>query len=201
MKKERTSKRPRGSVRADQIALSATGKMRCAKCGEEKSIDQFPSKGKHRDGVPRYSYCKPCHSTYQRIQKLARQFNLTVEDYETIFNFQGGVCGACKRPPIPGKARLAVDHNHKTGLIRGLVCAWCNRVMGLLRDDADRFASMATYLTTPPAVIALNGERFGRLGGVGIKAATRKRLERAAAKTLLARPVEARLRDTRGEGT
>src|SRR5687768_13778244 len=65
---------------------------------------------------------------------LRRRFGITIEQYEQLLEAQGGVCGICGRPP--GKLRLAVDHNHETGEVRGLLCSDCNTAIGLLRENA-----------------------------------------------------------------
>jgi hypothetical protein len=72
------------------------------------------------------------------MKKLRR--GLTIEEYEERLTAQGGVCAICGRPPNP-KRRFAVDHNHKTGQTRGLLCWICNlKVLGRL----ERFMSFAT---------------------------------------------------------
>jgi hypothetical protein len=63
-----------------------------------------------------------------------------VEEYERRLAAQGGGCAVCGRPPKVGK-RLCTDHNHKTGLKRGLICHICNgRILGRL----ERFKGHAT---------------------------------------------------------
>lgn len=57
---------------------------------------------------------------------------------------QGGVCAICRRPSDP--APLHVDHDHRTGAIRGLLCSPCNTAIGLLGDDPDRMMAAAAYL-------------------------------------------------------
>jgi 5-methylcytosine-specific restriction endonuclease McrA len=69
----------------------------------------------------------------ERVRNLA-QFGLTIEDYDAMYEAQGGVCAICKQPETSqrdGKVyRLAVDHNHNTGQVRGLLCFKCNSAMG-----------------------------------------------------------------------
>ena len=69
----------------------------------------------------------------ERIRNLA-QFGLTIEDYDAMYKAQGGVCAICKQPETSqrdGKVyRLAVDHDHNTGEVRGLLCFKCNSAMG-----------------------------------------------------------------------
>jgi hypothetical protein len=111
-----------------------------------------------------------------RARRLKTLFNLTPEEYDRILAFQQGVCALCYRPP--GKTRLAVDHNHKTGLVRGLLCWTCNTALGKFRDDDDRVNAAAYYVNDPPATEALGREVFGVLGRTTNKKSTRKRAER-----------------------
>jgi len=55
--------------------------------------------------------------------------DMTLARYEEMFSAQGGVCKICQRPE-PAQRRLAVDHDHKTGLVRGLLCTRCNIQLG-----------------------------------------------------------------------
>lgn len=161
-----------------QRMMAEQGRVACAKCGELKGPDEYPSGRKARNGQKRYAYCKACHREYQRLSTLRRVFNMTPADYDLILDEQGKACGICRRPP--GKTRLAVDHCHRTGLIRGLVCWRCNRAIAIMQDNAELHDRAARYLRLPPAIIALRGERFGRPGRVSNKASTVRRLLRAA---------------------
>ncbi len=76
--------------------------------------------------------------------RLERATPEVVAWYKSLLKEQGGVCAICKRPPM--KHRLAVDHNHKTNEIRGLLCARCNRGIGLFFDDQAMFLRAADYL-------------------------------------------------------
>lgn len=155
-------KKRRLEATVDHATGEITLTLHCPKCQTDKPLDAFPRKGNYRDGTKRYGYCRPCHSVYQRRQKLKRVFNISVEEYDAMLDAQGGVCAICERPP--GKTRLAIDHEHKTGLIRGLVCPPCNHGLGYWADDIRRLDAAAQYLRTPPAVAALGAPRFGRKG-------------------------------------
>ncbi|HLE80784.1 MAG TPA: endonuclease domain-containing protein [Dehalococcoidia bacterium] len=63
---------------------------------------------------------------WKRAAKLKR-LGLTPADYEIFLEVQGGLCAFCGR--VPTHRRLAVDHNHKTGKVRGLLCYRCNRFL------------------------------------------------------------------------
>jgi Recombination endonuclease VII len=89
-------------------------------------------------------------------------YRLTEDKYERILAYQHGRCAGCGRPP--GPIRLAVDHCHKTGRIRGLLCWLCNRAIGIIRDNATTAANLGGYLASPPAPLALGEETFGLIG-------------------------------------
>lgn len=86
-----------------------------------------------------------------KIARL-RRFGITEQDYLVLFERQNGLCAICRKPeeivdPRNGKVRaLAVDHNHKTGQIRELLCGSCNRALGFLKEDLLRAESLATYI-------------------------------------------------------
>jgi hypothetical protein len=67
---------------------------------------------------------------------------MSLEDWKTLFDAQGGVCAICGVVP----QRPVVDHCHNTGKVRGILCDTCNRCMGLLKDDPDLLMSAAAYL-------------------------------------------------------
>lgn len=130
--------------KAAAYLLLAEGKKACPRCGEVKDLEDFPKRGTQRNGQTRYGYCKPCHVSYQRERKLAREYGITVEEYDRMVEAQGGRCAICERPP--GANRLAVDHDHATGHVRGLLCPSCNGVLGRWADEVDRFQRAAEYL-------------------------------------------------------
>ncbi len=109
-----------------------------------------------------------------RASRLGRQFALTVAEYEEILEHQGGCCAVCGRPPC--NVRLAVDHSHRTGEVRGLLDYSCNHALGVFRDREDLLLAAAKYLQHPPAEEALGGKRWGLRGRVGNKVATIKKL-------------------------
>jgi hypothetical protein len=83
---------------------------------------------------------------YSRRKLLKNKYGLTVEEYDKMLIAQGGKC-ICGRNH---KNRLHVDHNHKNGEIRGLLCYRCNYALGLLGDDPQNLEKLANYLRTPP---------------------------------------------------
>lgn len=79
-----------------------------------------------------------------------RRFGLPAGAYEAMLLEQGGTCAICREPPS-AKA-LAVDHDHNTGRVRGLLCHQCNTGLGHFRDDLNRLAGAMRYLVSGPVV-------------------------------------------------
>ncbi|BBC53855.1 putative endonuclease VII [Mycobacterium phage PP] len=88
-------------------------------------------------------------------RRLMDLYGITPEEYWEIYRLQGGKCYGCRRANGSRK-KLSVDHDHKTGIVRGLLCTSCNRnVLGHLRDDPEAFERFIEYLRSPPAVRAI----------------------------------------------
>lgn len=80
-----------------------------------------------------------------RAQKLRKRYGLSLKDYDRMVFIQGGRCAICQRPPPVGK-RLEVDHCHTTGVLRGLLCGFCNRALGLFRDNPGSIERAMRYI-------------------------------------------------------
>ena len=86
----------------------------------------------------------------ERRDKYYRQrFNITLTDYENLLSRQAEKCAVCNSHVSSFKKRLAVDHNHKTGEIRGLLCFKCNHFVIGRYTDPDLLLAAARYLTGP----------------------------------------------------
>lgn len=133
---------------------------KCRICKIEKPLKEFTTSKKTKDGHT--CYCKKCHckevtdyyKKYPRKLKnhnLKKTYGITIEDYEKLFNKQKGVCAICgkveTRICTQGMVQsLSVDHDHSTGLIRGLLCDRCNKAIGLLYHDTDLLIKATKYL-------------------------------------------------------
>lgn len=82
--------------------------------------------------------CRQCWKRWMR-------FRITPEDFFGLLDKQGGLCGVCAKPMIPGK-QTHLDHCHATNKIRGIVCENCNFVLGHAKDDPLTLTSAADYL-------------------------------------------------------
>jgi hypothetical protein len=72
-------------------------------------------------------------------------YGIDVPDYERILEEQGGGCYICGKKPEPKRA-LDIDHDHKTGKVRGLLCSNHNRGLGMLGDDIKSLVKVLEYL-------------------------------------------------------
>jgi hypothetical protein len=83
----------------------------------------------------------------ERSTYLNRKYGITIEEYEAMLARQGGGCGICGRPPS-ASISLHIDHDHRTGRIRGLLCFVCNSSLGEL-DDPDLLWAALVYVGPP----------------------------------------------------
>jgi DNA-directed RNA polymerase subunit RPC12/RpoP len=88
-----------------------------------------------------------------RDSTLRRVYNLTLDEYRSILARQGGRCSVCLKE-LTGISN-PVDHDHVSGVVRGILCSYCNhRIVGRARDWA-LMQRVADYLHNPPAVTTL----------------------------------------------
>lgn len=134
----------------------------CPTCESYKEYDNFYTTSRTTGDS-----CKECAVTSGNNARLKSNYNLTEADYQKILDYQGGVCAICGNKP--SKKRFHVDHDHITGLIRGILCLWCNhKVLGGARDNVEVLESAAKYLKSPPAVSAI-GSVYGKIGSINKK--------------------------------
>ena len=149
----------------------------CTKCLSYKPLEEFYKSKYTKDGA--HSRCKVCsnkasvdwykqNSDVERLKKQSwrkrnpskvksqnrrdalRQYGLSLNDWEQIFNKQNGLCAICDLPETSTNRgvlmRLSVDHCHSTGKVRGLLCSKCNKAIGLFGDRPDVLRNAAKYL-------------------------------------------------------
>lgn len=89
--------------------------------------------------------------------QLRWTYGISADDYDAILTAQDGCCFACGERSTT--SRLTVDHDHATGVVRGLLCGSCNLALGKLQDSPEILRRLADYLESPPAAAVLTGER------------------------------------------
>lgn len=99
-----------------------------------------------------------------RKSYLKRKYGMTLAEYERMFEAQGGVCAICDEAR-PEERALHVDHDHETGVIRGLLCFRCNNALGDLREEYELFRRAADYLDRDEELAGLVRARAGALSG------------------------------------
>lgn len=121
----------------------------------------------------------------QRERHLFNAFDLTPSEWSQIETYQRGVCFLCGQPqpqPRKGTKRLATDHSHVTGEVRGLLCSRCNPILGKLENAFKRYGldkagvdfvyfvrRLLEYVVHPPASLALGRTVIGYKGKVGTR--------------------------------
>lgn len=114
-------------------------------------------------------------STYDprvaRDKRLRAQFNISADEWDEILEYQGGLCPLCeeknaKSGKNKGKPKpLNTDHDHKSGLTRGILCTGCNyRLKEWM--TIEWLEKTLKYMKHPPATAALGEPRYGRKGRV-----------------------------------
>jgi recombination endonuclease VII len=125
--------------------------MRCADCGEWKPLEEFPRNRNYKNG--RHPYCKPCHNQRGRETRkrlyggsrhyhLRQKYGLNAYDVERMIAEQNGVCALCGV-----RKATQVDHDHKTSLVRGVLCLNCNAALGAAGDDTRILDAARQYLS------------------------------------------------------
>jgi hypothetical protein len=145
----------------------------CSTCRIEKPVTEFRHR---KEGLKKLrSSCLMCErernrvwsnnnrtkrSAYSRLWRAknrgrhnwshrayANGFKLTLEEYTAKYNYQSGLCAICKTYcSAHGKQCLAIDHNHKTGKVRSLLCRHCNMMIGQASENPKILQAAIEYL-------------------------------------------------------
>lgn len=127
---------------------TARTEKRCPCCNEHKPLESFAKSAARVDG--RQSVCKQCGLVYrrgpgQRTSDIKRRFGISNERFIDLLAIQGNVCAICGGPP-KGRGMYAIDHDHSTGALRGILCTTCNTGMGCFHDDTALLEKATRYL-------------------------------------------------------
>jgi hypothetical protein len=116
----------------------------CKKCGLNRAERFFVSQ--------RGQTCTDCQTKQRREtarrNHVARTYGLSPEDYARLLEYQNSRCAITKKA-MP--YNLAVDHDHATGLVRGLLSKAANKLLRDVRDDPEVLRAAIAYLEHPPA--------------------------------------------------
>ena len=135
----------------------------CKICNEAKPLTEFYQTV--RNGEP-YGYHENCKSCYEKKQQenydpikkrnenLKRVYGIGIEEYNALLEKQNNRCAICESTDPKGRKSgrgggvdvFYVDHDHKTGNVRGLLCNICNRTMGYVGENSNVLEEMIKYL-------------------------------------------------------
>lgn len=126
----------------------------CSKCGEQKPLAQFNKRKASKDGLS--IWCKLCNSKnlsewYKENKHKTADANLKVRYGISLLQkmdmkkAQNNLCSICKNKLKPGN-KDSVDHCHKTGKIREILCSDCNRGLGGFKDSIQTLENAIQYL-------------------------------------------------------
>lgn len=127
----------------------------CTPCGKKREEGYRRAKGvlPATVGHDKVAYMKQWHKDnpeFRRAQHLRRYYDMTLDEYQAMLNAQKGVCKACGKTETRTAqgtiCHLHVDHDHKTGRIRGLLCNRCNMALGYAQDDPNILEALASYI-------------------------------------------------------
>ena len=116
----------------------------CTKCGEEKKLSEFYESSSDMDG--RSLWCKSCISKKNTSAQRMKLFGVDERMYDAMLEEQDSLCAICGTHSDECRRSLAVDHDHKTGIIRGLLCTRCNVGLGYFMDNSENLRLAADYL-------------------------------------------------------
>lgn len=126
----------------------------CKKCKKELPASDFYWPPKIRKGT-----CKKCsnHHSHKKLyaekdgawlaykRRLKSRYGISTEQYEHLLLLQNNVCAICGQNNKNGK-RLAIDHDHVTGKVRGLLCNACNGFLGQFKEDTNILMKAISYI-------------------------------------------------------
>lgn len=115
------------------------GHKRCPSCGEVKPYSEWERNKTSSDGW--CSYCRPCRGARNRDAYFRRKYGLSAEDLSVMIAEQRGICCIC----LTARAEH-VDHCHKTGRVRGVLCFSCNAALGQFKDQPAVMRRAAAYV-------------------------------------------------------
>jgi hypothetical protein len=86
------------------------------------------------------------HKEEMKAVTRKRKYGLSQDDFNAMLEKQGMACAVCHKNVWPGKRLSHIDHDHKTGKVRGILCSHCNTALGLMNDSLDIIKAMEGYV-------------------------------------------------------
>jgi len=126
----------------------------CADCNNSYALNKYVVVKKYASGVLEYHrYCRSCSLKHRRIRYDANRTGL----YQRLYVKQNGCCYICKT----WRNRLCIDHDHKTGIVRALLCNSCNAAAGFVNDNPLRAYWLYLYLQHSDLVVEFRNKSVG----------------------------------------
>lgn len=134
-------------------------RIKCPRCKIAKEKKEFGKDSTTAKGIS--SWCKLCKKTWRANHRkkfpekakrrdfendLQKHYGISIEQYMDMHKAQKGRCACCGKHRSSFKRRLHVDHDHKTGRIRGLLCTQCNPGIGYFQHSVERLKQAIQYL-------------------------------------------------------
>lgn len=141
----------------------------CSKCKQNKPLIDFGKNKSQKFGHS--NYCKLCAKEYsdqwttpeklkrkyearsspEKLRKhkskvMFKKYGITLEQYELLWKSQGECCKICKTTENSKGKSFAIDHCHKSGKVRGILCDNCNHILGKAKDDPKVLDEASAYL-------------------------------------------------------
>ena len=129
----------------------------CTQCKKDKPEGDYYVRKDRPSGKGRLSECKECMKSrvmdrYKKDPDLvndkraAKVYGITLEQVQEMREQSGGICSICNREGKHHHKRLVIDHDHKTGKVRGLICSTCNSMIGWCGEDTQTLQNLIDYL-------------------------------------------------------
>lgn len=136
-------------------------KPRCRACAatrerayKDRQGDRYLTRRRDNYATNREVRRAKAREKYYRLPEAARQaawrrqgINITWDGYLDFLSSQNGQCAICKRGEVENGKALAVDHDHHTGVVRGLLCDDCNIALGRFQENTETLRRAIAYLT------------------------------------------------------
>ncbi|HVK25198.1 MAG TPA: endonuclease VII domain-containing protein [Actinokineospora sp.] len=153
---------------------------RCGKCGDELRVAEFHRDHSRPDGL--HPYCKACRAGYhlanrdqalarmarravlnresERDRRLRARYGVSAAEVDQMRRAQGYRCAICGQHEDQLPRGLFVDHDHGTGLVRGLLCHSCNAGIGLFEDSPTKLWAAIQYLHMADELLAIAHDEY-----------------------------------------